>query len=171
MPRRLQSYDTPEIVVTFDPNRCIHAAECVRGLPDVFDPKAKRWIRPERASAEAIAAVVARCPTGALHATNVRTGGPFIDDLAGDGLTVRATRHGPLYLRGPVRLRREDGSELLVDGRVALCRCGRTGNDPFCDGSHARVGFRAPAEAGAEPVAPTAPPLVDPPDAPPRPRP
>ena len=67
MARRLQTYSTPEIQVTFDPGRCIHAAECVRGLPAVFDTGRARWIRPERATSASVAAVVARYPTGALH--------------------------------------------------------------------------------------------------------
>lgn len=37
----------------------------------------------------------------------------------------------------------EDGSVLERRGKVALCRCGGIGNQPFCDGSHQRVGFRS----------------------------
>ena len=44
--KRVQSYETPEIVVTFDPNVCIHSGVCVRGLPLVFDVRRKRWIAP-----------------------------------------------------------------------------------------------------------------------------
>jgi uncharacterized Fe-S cluster protein YjdI len=65
--KRLQVYETDEISVSFDPNVCIHSAVCIRGLPEVFDVKRKHWIRPELASAQEVAAQVARCPSGALQ--------------------------------------------------------------------------------------------------------
>jgi uncharacterized Fe-S cluster protein YjdI len=45
-PKRLQSYETNEIIVTFDPARCTHSGVCVRGLGLVFDVTRRRWIRP-----------------------------------------------------------------------------------------------------------------------------
>ncbi|MDZ4673200.1 MAG: (4Fe-4S)-binding protein [Gemmatimonadota bacterium] len=68
MPQRLQVYETPEIAVTFDPAKCKHTGICLRGLSAVFDVRRKRWVRPEAASAEEVAAQVARCPSGALQA-------------------------------------------------------------------------------------------------------
>ena len=41
---------------------------------------------------------------------------------------------------------RKDGPYIIeVEGKVetALCRCGHSNNKPYCDGSHARVGFKA----------------------------
>ena len=67
MPQRLQTYETPEITVTFDPGVCIHSGVCVRGLPAVFDVKRKRWVKPELAAAADVAAQVSRCPSGALQ--------------------------------------------------------------------------------------------------------
>jgi uncharacterized Fe-S cluster protein YjdI len=67
MAKRLQVYDTADIMVTFDPNLCIHSGVCVRGLPLVFDVNRKRWIRPELASPNDVAAQVSRCPSGALQ--------------------------------------------------------------------------------------------------------
>lgn len=67
MTKRLQTYEAPGITVTFDPEVCTHSAQCIRGLPSVFDVKRKRWIQLEHASADAIAAQVARCPSGALQ--------------------------------------------------------------------------------------------------------
>jgi uncharacterized Fe-S cluster protein YjdI len=67
MTKRLQIYETPAITVTFDPNRCTHSGECLRGLPGVFDIRRKRWIRPELAAAGTVEDQVARCPSGALQ--------------------------------------------------------------------------------------------------------
>lgn len=67
MAKRLQTYETPAITVTFDPEVCIHSGLCVLGLPRVFDVRRKRWIRPELADPAAVARQVARCPSGALQ--------------------------------------------------------------------------------------------------------
>jgi uncharacterized Fe-S cluster protein YjdI len=65
--KRLQTYETPDIIVTFDPNICQHSGVCVRGLPAVFDVRRKRWVAPEKATPEEVAAQVRRCPSGALQ--------------------------------------------------------------------------------------------------------
>ena len=66
-PKRLQTYETDEIIVTFDPNVCTHSGVCVRGLPAVFDVRRKRWVQPDLATAEQVAAQIDRCPSGALQ--------------------------------------------------------------------------------------------------------
>ena len=62
-----RAYTAPGVRVFYDRGRCLHFAECVRGLPEVFDVEKRPWIQPERASAEQVAEVVGRCPSGALH--------------------------------------------------------------------------------------------------------
>ena len=69
MTKPLQTYETPGITVTFDPNICVHSGVCVRGLPAVFDIRRKRWVAPEAASAEQVAEQVRKCPSGALRYT------------------------------------------------------------------------------------------------------
>lgn len=48
---------------------------------------------------------------------------------------------GPLWVRGGVQLIGADGFAYEVRNRVTLCRCGASQNKPFCDGSHASIGF------------------------------
>lgn len=140
MPKRLQTYRNDAIEVTFDPNRCIHYAACIRALPAVFDSRVIPWVRLANADADRIADAVARCPTGALHARR-------LDGARGEPVpaevTVTASRNGPLYVRGDVEVVLEDGSTVVRDGRIALCRCGKSSIQPLCDGTHKTVGFLA----------------------------
>jgi CDGSH-type Zn-finger protein len=58
--------------------------------------------------------------------------------------TITPYRDGPLLVRGDFLLVDTDGNE-IDPGRktVALCRCGKSGIKPFCDGTHKRSGFSA----------------------------
>jgi CDGSH-type Zn-finger protein len=71
-----------------------------------------------------------------------------VDPAAGTGpeATITPYRDGPLIVRGRFRLVDQDGNE-IDPGRetIALCRCGKSGIKPFCDGSHKRSGFSAPS--------------------------
>lgn len=62
----MQEYRNHDVIVRFDPKVCIHSGNCVRGLPAVFDVRRRAWVDVNAASAEAIAAQVAKCPSGAL---------------------------------------------------------------------------------------------------------
>jgi uncharacterized Fe-S cluster protein YjdI len=59
-------YTNGELTVVWKPNLCIHAAECVKNLPNVYNPKAKPWITPENASTQELKNQIAKCPSGAL---------------------------------------------------------------------------------------------------------
>lgn len=67
MSKPIQTYHGEGIEVTFDPNVCTHSGNCVRGLAAVFNVKNKPWIEPGAASADAIEAQIAQCPSGALR--------------------------------------------------------------------------------------------------------
>jgi uncharacterized Fe-S cluster protein YjdI len=62
-----KNYVGASVTVSYDRALCTHAAECVRGLPAVFDINARPWIAPDHAASEAVIATVARCPSGALR--------------------------------------------------------------------------------------------------------
>lgn len=64
---------------------------------------------------------------------------------ARDGpLDVAPTPNGPLHVSGNLELVSGTGRTLNRVTDAWLCRCGHSANKPYCDGSHARVGFTAP---------------------------
>jgi CDGSH-type Zn-finger protein/uncharacterized Fe-S cluster protein YjdI len=142
MPEKVRTYEGPSIRIVYDPVRCIHAAECVRGLPAVFDPDRRPWIDPSNAAADDIAAVIPRCPTGALAYERLDAGPPETTPSAN---VVTVSADGPLCLRGRVIVRRADGTT-GEELRLALCRCGASENKPLCDGRHHAREFTDPGD-------------------------
>jgi CDGSH-type Zn-finger protein len=67
--------------------------------------------------------------------------------------TARLTVNGPLLLHGRIRHSTQPAAPAAEVTQAALCRCGGSGNKPFCDGSHARAGF---TDAGGCSIAPEA---------------
>ena len=67
--------------------------------------------------------------------------------MASIKVTVR--NDGPLRLEGDFSIEDTAGKEFGLAGRtvISLCRCGHSDNKPFCDGSHARAGFKSTVEA------------------------
>jgi uncharacterized Fe-S cluster protein YjdI len=61
-----KEYSNGEITVVWQSGKCIHSGNCVRNLPDVFQPNKQPWINVANAGSEAIVATVAKCPSGAL---------------------------------------------------------------------------------------------------------
>ncbi len=57
-------------------------------------------------------------------------------------VTIQVRANGPLKVSGPVRLVDHEGRAFEIDGDdMVLCRCGRSADKPFCDGSHRGAGF------------------------------
>ena len=145
-PDLTRAYDTPEITVQWFASRCIHSANCVRALHAVFDPQRRPWIDPTAASADAIAAAVLRCPTGALHFIRHDGGAQEVPDVP---TTLTPIRNGPLYARGDVEVRSLDGVALRRDTRVSICRCGLAAKEPFCDNTCRKEHWREPSTRGS----------------------
>ncbi|MER5963833.1 (4Fe-4S)-binding protein [Streptomyces sp. NPDC002057] len=126
---RLKEYEGEGITVTFEPRRCLHAAECVHGLPEVFDLSRRPWVLPDAAETGLVAEVVRRCPSGALRYHPADGSAEPPDSPT----TVRRTPSGGLVLRGDLRVTGAFGDR--EETRVVLCGCGASGNQPYCDHS------------------------------------
>ena len=136
MTGKVREHSTDNITVTYDVRRCIHASECVHGLPEVFDPKRRPWIEPGKVEPDAVADVVRRCPTGALQFRRLDGGE---QEPAPHRNVLAVSTDGPLYLSGDVEIAGTDGP--VREFRVALCRCGASTHKPYCDGHHLDASF------------------------------
>ena len=61
-----KEYSNGTITIVWKSDLCVHAANCARGLPKVFQPKEKPWIKPNQATTEELIEQVNKCPSGAL---------------------------------------------------------------------------------------------------------
>ena len=66
-------------------------------------------------------------------------------------VVIKPIRHGPYIVKGTVKLVDHLGNEYEVTEAFALCRCGASSKKPFCDGTHARIGFST-EETAPEPA-------------------
>ena len=61
-----KKYSNGEVTVVWQPKLCIHSAICFRGLPQVFNPKERPWVKIDGAVTQQIIEQVKKCPSGAL---------------------------------------------------------------------------------------------------------
>ena len=137
----MKEYSNDEITVYWDPKKCIHSENCINNLPGVFDQNKKPWINLKGASSKAIMKSIDRCPSGAL--SYKKKGGEEETKAEAAAKTImepvaqiKVVRDGPLLISGNCILIYEDGKATPQDKPFALCRCGRSKNKPYCDGSH-----------------------------------
>lgn len=144
MARDPKTYAGAESTVTWDPKRCIHAAECVRGSAAAFDPERRPWIDPDAVPRDELARIVARCPTEALRVEGFTPDAPATNE-------VTLAPNGPLYCAGDL---------VVAESRhahVALCRCGASSIKPYCDGTHQAADFVDAGGVNSDPAQAAAP--------------
>jgi CDGSH-type Zn-finger protein len=136
---RQRVYPGEGVVMTDDYSYCTHAGFC-------GDRFTKVWQMIEETAdpevRERLMAMVSRCPSGRL-AYSVPPDPAAVEPAFEPSIGVQPD--GPYWVRGGVEVVSEDGTVWEVRNRVTLCRCGRSDNKPFCDGSHEYVGFQDPA--------------------------
>ena len=123
------------ISLTDDGSLCEHAGFCGTRFTNVWammestkDPEVRERARR----------MIANCPSGRLGF------GPGYEEREPQYERSLATiKDGPLWVRGGIEMEAGDGFVYEKLNRMTLCRCGRSGNKPYCDGSHKDVGFQA----------------------------
>lgn len=69
----VKNYSNGEITIKWDASKCIHSAICIKGLPTVFNSRARPWIKMDGDSSEQIKKQVLSCPSGALSIDQEKT--------------------------------------------------------------------------------------------------
>ncbi len=149
-----KEYSNGELTIFWQPQHCIHVGHCFRNLVEVFDPSRRPWIRPEAAASDQIVKVVNMCPTQALTfkwndpARNAEETSPKAvrevakeEPAAPEGATIRFTKDGPALVTGVYTAYDRNGNRMATKRTLTICRCGGSGNKPFCDGTHADIHF------------------------------
>jgi len=137
-----------EIELRFDANLCIHSRFCVLQAPAVFKANAPgQWISPDAMAAPTLAAVARNCPSGAI---SYRAKDAVLDEHAPPVNTIRLRENGPYAVSAAIAIAGHEGPQPVH--RRTLCRCGASNNKPFCDGTHAAVGFEATGEPLSDPA-------------------
>ena len=149
-----RTYEDETIRVHWDSSLCIHVGVCLRDGAGVFDVGRRPWVDLTRADVDTIVAAIEGCPSGALRYERLDGGSNEEPQVP---TTVVPLPGGPLAVRGDIEVTDRRGGTFLAGPRATLCRCGASGNQPFCDLSHRRVRFtdnprapRAEAESPAD---------------------
>jgi CDGSH-type Zn-finger protein len=130
-----ETTDGPTLRLTDVEDLCASARFCDRAggiwelVPKSGDPKARKIAIEEAGN----------CPAGRLVVWDVKSG-TAIEPVFEPSLVLvddpQAGVSGPIWVRGGIQIESADGVVYELRNRVTLCRCGRSSNKPFCDGSH-----------------------------------
>lgn len=154
-----RQYTNGEITVFWKPSKCIHATTCFRELLDVYNPRKRPWVNMKGASTARIIEVTNKCPTQAIswkYNKDLGTEGMVNSAQTGEEITpetlfekqeskivnIQLMKDGPLLVEGDFRVIGSNGEELRTMIMTSFCRCGNSGAQPYCDGTHRKTGFR-----------------------------
>ena len=140
--RVTKKYTNGDVTIVWKPSRCIHSTKCFNGLPSVFDPAKRPWINAEGSDTRHIIEQVKQCPSTALSYFMNSEGDNTSNDQVDVETIVEAKPNGPLFVYGNITVKKPDGQIEKRTNVTAFCRCGNSGNKPFCDGSHVKAEFK-----------------------------
>ncbi len=136
-PDGLKVFEGKQLSVYYNQLLCSHAGECGERLKEAFNTDRDPWIVPDNATPEQIRDVVKACPSGALSWSQP---GEDAQHIIGEQTGISIERNGP-YRVTKVPLRSGVRSAGACPDKYVLCRCGESKNKPFCDGTHAEIGW------------------------------
>lgn len=129
------------IVVRRDMYLCMDSGFCAnrvtsvdKMIPDTHDTQVRAQV----------IAMIERCPSGSFTYSIEEGAADIEPDLPEQvAVTTEIAKagpiSGPLWVTGNISVERADGQPFETRNRVTLCRCGRSGKKPLCDGTHRQI--------------------------------
>jgi CDGSH-type Zn-finger protein len=134
--KQAKTIEGPTMVLTDAESLCAFARFC--------DPKGRIWNLVKQTDTPEARRLVefeaGHCPAGRLVAWERETGKaiePKFEPSLGLIEDTEKKVSGPIWVRGGIPVVAVDGETYEIRNRMTLCRCGQSGNKPFCDGAHA----------------------------------
>lgn len=134
--KQAETIEGPAVRLTDAETLCAFARFC--------DPKGRIWNLVERTEDPEVRKIVefeaGHCPAGRLVVWDRKTGKAIEPEFEPSLGLIEDTEKkvgGPIWVRGGIPVVASDGKAYEVRNRMTLCRCGKSSNKPFCDGSHA----------------------------------
>ena len=133
--KKAETFEGKDLKLTDAHEFCDHSRFCLRsgGIRELIkksdDPEARKIAIEE--------AMI--CPSGRLVLWDKKTGKPFEKEYEPSIVMVHDKQkgcEGPIWVRGGIPVESSDGYLYEVRNRQTLCRCGKSENKPYCDGSH-----------------------------------
>jgi CDGSH-type Zn-finger protein len=138
--KRIEDVTRGTTMDLLDDNRCAFARFCHTDRGDIWSLTESDADPLDR---EAAIGAARDCPAGRL--VMVDKEGNTLEDEYGPEIIILqdpAKRcSAGIFVKGPVTIEAADGAEYEVRNRVALCRCGKSENKPFCNAFHVRMGY------------------------------
>lgn len=148
-----RKYSNGEITVFWKPDECIHSTICYKKLIEVFNPGNRPWVNIHGSTTDKIVDIVWQCPTSALtfkwNDNSKNTPGnfksadqPLIKDTVkahvaeAKPVRIEIFSPGPAVVNGSFVITHDNGIKMKMANVVSFCTCGKSNNQPFCDGSH-----------------------------------
>ncbi|MDR0900145.1 MAG: CDGSH iron-sulfur domain-containing protein, partial [Methanobrevibacter sp.] len=130
----IEVFETDKLKLVDAPILCDHSRFCtraggIRALMEEGDEKSSKIAIKE----------AELCPSGRLTLFEKESGNSSEPDYEKEIVLLYDTGKetlGPISVRGKIPIESEDGEEYEVRNRMTLCRCGKSENKPFCDGTH-----------------------------------
>lgn len=134
-------YDGPVFQLADNPDYCVHARFCMaRGTVWEAVEKSDQKEYKELSIRETF-----HCPSGRLKIMEKASSG-FKEPALTPSLSLiedpQKDCSGPIWVKGGIPLEDSECNPYEIRNRVTLCRCGTSGNKPYCDGTHIKTCYK-----------------------------